>query len=174
MGRFREAIFMHLRPVLRIHGDRRQGFTFSPKVEGLPWERDLQQQGTTLGRWTTGSARTAGLQMVGDADLLLVGYGRTAYADFAAFCADVLVHYHGWFPPDGHRQPQLQMHHPRQPSTAWADLLDRCIDGPWQRVFTNDRPGTVKAFVLLVDDGNSIVRLVDTTRGYRLVDFCTS
>jgi len=174
-NRFREEIFARLRPRLRIHGNRREGFYFTPKVAPvcLGWWAFVHQ-GRALVSWDTVSAREAGFTMFGDAEYRVWRFDGQ-YSTWSSFAADALWHAHDWYSAAPWNRFNVRVTHPRSAREKWPAILRRCSDHRHRtRIFQSANPPTIKSIFPLVDGGNGTVLLLRCSGGYAVSEFYTS
>jgi hypothetical protein len=170
-NKLREAVFARLRPHLRIHGNRREGFYFSTRTgddSRASWW-DFCREGALLVEWDSGSARAAGFHLYGDAELRLWHFaGRRAWEDFVA---EAILNFYLNY-DEG---PWSRLHFaPRRPLT-WPSLIHRCAEVKrFTAVFGDRKPPSFDGGLALVDDGNSLVCLLRTPSGPLIYEFYTS
>lgn len=171
---FREAVFERLRPQLRIHGDRAEGFYFSWKDEAQRrgwW--GLHGQGEE--RWSLdwGDARREGFRFYGDACLVLTHF--PGFASWASFAAEVILHAaertgaSGWQRVDVRRAPN------RAGRSWWREVLSRCVDRKGLQVVPQlVRLPSVKRTLRVHGGGNGFGLLLEGSGGFYLLEFSTS
>lgn len=169
-NKLREAVFVRLRPLLRIHGNRREGFYFSARDDdGQPSWWHFCREGALVIGWDNQSARAARFRLYGDAELRLWHFaGRRVWEEFVA---EAIWNIHLSY-DEG---PWSRLHFaPRRPLT-WPSLLSSCTDAKSPAaVFAGRKPPSFDGGLALLDDGNSLVCLLRTTRGPLIFEFYTS